>query len=354
MKHPYSDAPGYRRWSTGVGGMAPGTLDPVVELPFRVADGDRIAAAGSCFAQHVARHLRARGLGFLDEEPAHPMLPAATAGRFGYGIYSARYGNLYTSRQLLQLLRRAYGRFIPADDVWINDGRCHDPFRPGIQPGGFPTRLEYQLDRQQHFAAVRRVFERADILIFTLGLTECWASRQDGAVYPMCPGTTAGEFDPECHELLNLDVEDVQADMHAFMDELRIVNPKVRIILTVSPVPLAATALDRHVLVSTAASKAVLRVAAERLSKLPDVAYFPAYEIITTPSAAGGYFAEDLRSIREEGVEHVMRIFFRHMCATHGGLQPVPGAAPREFLSKMHDVVDALCEESGLDVPPSE
>ena len=80
----------------------------------------------------------------------------------------------------------------------------------------------------------------------------------------------------------------------------------------------------------------------------------PPIVIITAPSAAGGYFAEDLRSIREEGVEHVMRVFFRHICATHGGSQPVPEPAPREFLSKMHEVVDALCEESGLDVPPSE
>lgn len=352
MSHPYSDAPAYRRWRAGVASMAPGALDPVVEFPFKIAEGDQIAAAGSCFAQHVARHLRARGFSFLDEEPAHPMLSTDTAGKYGYGIFSARYGNLYTSRQLLQLLRRAYGRFVPVEDIWTSNGRYHDPFRPGIQPGGFPTRLEYGLDRAQHFAAVRRVFERADVLIFTLGLTECWASREDGAVYPMCPGTIAGEFDPARHQLLNLEVEDIQADMQAFIDELRIVNPKVRIILTVSPVPLAATALDRHVLVSTAASKAALRVAAERLAGLSDVGYFPAYEIITAPSASGGYFAEDLRSIREEGVEHVMRVFFRHLCATP--LNPVPPPVPTpDFLSRMHDVVDTLCEEARLDMPPA-
>lgn len=351
MSHPYSGAPAYRRWRSGVAAMAPGELDPVVEFPFLISQTDRIAAAGSCFAQHVARHLRGRGFDFLDEEPAHPLLPADTAARYGYNLFSARYGNVYTSRQLLQLLRRAYGRFVPGEDAWWQEGRVYDPFRPGIQPGGFATRQEYELDRAQHFAAVRRVFERADVLVFTLGLTECWASRQDGAVYPLCPGTLAGSFDPQRHQFLNLEVEEIQADMQAFIEELRAINPRVRLILTVSPVPLSATALDRHVLVSTSLSKAVLRVAAERLSQLPGVAYFPAYEIITAPSAGPGYFAEDLRSIREQGVEHVMRVFFRHLCATPGEAAPVAAQEPG-FVSRMHEVVDAMCDEARLDESP--
>ncbi|HEY5972149.1 MAG TPA: GSCFA domain-containing protein [Pseudoxanthomonas sp.] len=357
MNHPYSDAPDYRRWRAGVADAAPGMLDPVVAFPFTIGYGQKIAAAGSCFAQHVARHLRARGFAFLDAEPAHPMLPADTAQAFGYGIFSARYGNLYTSRQLLQLLRRAYGRFAPADDVWSqDDGRCYDPFRPGIQPGGFATRREYDLDRAQHFAAVRSVFEQADVLIFTLGLTECWVSREDGAAYPMCPGTVAGEYDPLRHELLNLEVEDVESDMRMFIDELHAVNPSAKVILTVSPVPLAATALDRHVLVSTTASKAVLRVAAERLAKRPSVAYFPAYEIITAPSRGKGYFSENLRSIREEGVEHVMRCFFRHACGQEAGPEsPLsdPSVDNEDFMARMQEVVDTLCEEAQLDSPPT-
>ena len=351
MTHPYSDAPAYRRWRSGVAAAPPGELDPVVDFPFLISPTDRIAAAGSCFAQHVARHLRGRGFAFLDEEPAHPLLPADTAARYGYNLYSARYGNVYTSRQLLQLLRRAYGRFVPCEDAWVEEGRIYDPFRPGIQPGGFATRQEYGLDRAQHFAAVRRVFEQADVLVFTLGLTECWTSRQDGAVYPLCPGTVAGTFDPQRHQFVNLEVDDIVADMQAFLDELHRVNPRVRLILTVSPVPLSATALDRHVLVSSTLSKAVLRVAAERLSKLPGVAYFPAYEIITAPSAGAGYFAQDLRSVREQGVEHVMRVFFRHLCAVPGEVAPVAARDP-DFAAGMHEVVDAMCEEAQLDTSP--
>ena len=81
-------------------------------------------------------------------------------------------------------------------------------------------------------------------------------------------------------------------------------NPRVKVILTVSPVPLVATAEEAHVLVATTLSKSVLRVAAEVVSaRGRDVAYFPSYEIITGPQARGRYFAEDLRSVTDEGVD---------------------------------------------------
>jgi hypothetical protein len=349
-EHPYANAPDYARWSRAVGRPAPADVDPVVRLPFKISRTDKVAAAGSCFAQHISRHLREGGFSFLVTEPAHPILPADVAEAFNYGVFTARFGNLYTARQLLQLLRRAYGRFTPAEDVWEQDGRYFDPFRPSIQPGGFATAKEYELDRRQHFAAVRRAFEEMDYFVFTLGLTECWVSKVDGAAYPVCPGTVAGEFDPERYGFVNFSAEEVVADMTAFIDELRAVNPGVRVILTVSPVPLAATAEDRHVLVSTAYSKAVLRVAADTLTRLKDVFYFPSYEVITGPFSRGAYFAEDLRSITEEGVGHVMRLFFQHATDQTEAAIPAPAPPPKDdFLEKMQGVVKTLCDEEQLD-----
>jgi hypothetical protein len=351
MKHPYEHAPPYRRWRTGVAELVAAKVDPIVSLPFVISRSDRIVTAGSCFAQHIARYLRQLGFHFLETETPHPVLSPDLAAAYGYGVYSARYGNIYTARQLLQLLQRAYGRFQPVDDVWEQEGCFFDPFRPGIQPGGYPTRSEYDADRRQHFAAVRRALEELHYFLFTLGLTECWTSRQDGAVYPLCPGTVAGRFDPELHGYMNQTVDDVSADLTAFIGELRRINPRAKIILSVSPVPLAATAEDRHVLVATSYSKAVLRVAAEMVAQLPNVFYFPAYEIITGAFTHGMYFAPDLRSIREEGVRHVMDVFFRHACGDERGLASiVPGLADG-FLPQMRELVDALCDESQLDTP---
>ena len=273
-----------------------------------------MATAGSCFAQHIARHLRQAGLNYFVTETGNPFAPPDIVEKYGYGVFTARYGNIYTSRQLLQTIQRAYGVFEPIDDKWTGDGDCIvDPFRPRIQPGGFISIDEFELDREQHFCSIRDAIEHLDVLVFTLGLTETWFSRTDGAVFPICPGVAGGEYDETRYGFVNLTVADVVADLKEAIRYLRSKNPSCRVILTVSPVPLAATAIDRSVLVSTVYSKSVLRVAAEEIAALdPGIAYFPSYEVITGTYNRGSYFAQDLRSVTEAGVSHVMRLFLKH------------------------------------------
>jgi hypothetical protein len=346
MSHPYVDIDDRQRWSRAMAGRASVDIDPVLQPPFRIESNMRVVTAGSCFAQHVARYLREHGLACYETEPAHPLLPPALAEAFGYGVYSARYGNIYTSRQLLQLWRRASGVFVPKDDSWEDEaGRWFDPFRPTIQPDGFSSMREYCEDRRQHFAAVRRAFSEMDVFVFTLGLTECWSAHADGAVYPLCPGVAAGRFDAERHILLNFTVNEVVADLRAFIEEIREVNPRMKVILTVSPVSLAATATKQHVLTASTYSKAVLRVAAEQVSGLPDVYYFPAYEII---SAAGReYLDDDRRSILEDGIRHVMSLFFRHVVDQTVAMPVV--AAQDDFLQHGQAMIDTMCDERLLD-----
>lgn len=353
MTHPYATQPEHAFWRQAVAepaARAAGLVDPVVAPAFGIARDARIATAGSCFAQHVQRHLRAAGVEPFVTEHAHPLVPPAVAQRFGYGEFGARYGNVYTSRQLLQLWQRAHGRFAPADDAWrAPDGGWVDPFRPRVQPGGFASVSELRADRERHLAAVRTLFAGLDVFCFTLGLTETWVSREDGAAYPVCPGVVAGTFDPARHALLNLEVDEVEADLLAFVDALRGVNPGAKLVLTVSPVPLVATAGDRHVMVATAMSKAVLRVAAERASRARErVAYFPSFEIVTGAFHRGAYFADDLRSVTDAGVAHVMRLFLQHYLGVAPGDGGAPVAPAEAFTARLEGVTRTQCDEEAL------
>lgn len=357
VTHPYETLPAASFWRRAVAGVPAGTVDPVVTGKFRIAASDRIATAGSCFAQHISRHLGAAGFRQFVTETAHP-ITALHAADFGYGLFTARYGNLYTARQLLQMLERAYGCFSPMDDIWHGaDRRVIDPFRPQIQPGGFASRSEYWADRGQHFAAVREAVETLDVLVFTLGLTEAWMARTDGAVYPICPGVAGGEFDPVVHAFVNFGVMEVIADLSASIAFIRARNAKARFIITVSPVPLIATMEQRSVLASTTYSKSVLRVAAEEVASRHDyVAYFPSYEVITGSHARGAYFAEDLRSVTEDGVEHVMRLFMQHYMSAPTAAAQVTTASASDSdsdvgrpIEAMRRTVRVMCDEELLD-----
>jgi hypothetical protein len=148
-------------------------------------------------------------------------------------------------------------------------------------------------------------------------LTEAWQSKVDGSVFPACTGTINGIFDEEKHEFKNFSVEEITEDLTRFIELLRESNPKVRFIITVSPVPLVATATKSHVLLASTYSKAVLRVVAEQVSnQLDDVTYFPAFEIITGPQAPFEYFESDRRNVSEAGVAVVMNSLLKGLTSS--------------------------------------
>lgn len=353
--HPYTKLPTRAHWRRSISRVPYHEVDPVGTPRFVISPKDKVATAGSCFAQHIARRLHDSGFHYFVAEQAHPMFPQHLAREFTYGVFSARYGNIYTARQLLQLFDRAYGAFNPREDYWAEeDGSFADPFRPACNPGGFASVEELRADREQHFAAVRRMFEELDVFVFTLGLTECWLSREDGSAYPVCPGTAAGSFDPDKYEFANFGVTDVVADIEGFVTRLKDVNPSARIILTVSPVPLVATAEDRHVLTSTTLSKSVLRVAADIISRAHShIAYFESYEIITGNFNRGRYFGDDLREVTEDGVNHVMRLFLKHYAGVEVGVADQPATQVQkndDFLNRTTAAMAVMCEEEALGV----
>ena len=354
-KHPYAGLPDRQFWKKEPGIADPALFDPVTDVPFKLAPDDKVVTAGSCFAQHVARFMTQSGFHHYIAEPAHPIVSDAVAKAHNYGLFSARYGNIYTARQLLQLIQRACGTFTPRVDHWPARGGqgVVDPFRPQIQPGGFLGPHELAADRTQHLAAVRDALETMDVFVFTLGLTEAWVDTTDGAVYPLAPGVAGGVWDDDAVQFHNFTLAETIADLRAALALIRDINPAVRFVLTVSPVPLNATYTDRHVFTATTYSKAVLRLAAEEVrNSTPDCAYFPSYEVITAPHVRGRYFASDCREVLEDGVRHAMSLFFRHF-ADHDIATPLanpaPARQPDAHLAQMEKAIAVMCDEEAIE-----
>ncbi|GAA4668509.1 GSCFA domain-containing protein [Nocardioides nanhaiensis] len=347
--HPYRDLPPEALWRRAVAERSPLHLEHLYRPRFPLGRETRIAAAGSCFAQHIGRQFKERGYAFLDAEPAPPLLEAGERGRFGYDMYSARYGNLYSARQLLQLVQRAQGTFTPLDEAWEEGGRWFDPFRPTIEPDGFASLEELRAVREHHLGAVRSLLEQADVFVFTFGLTEAWIDTRDGAVLPLCPGTAHGTFDPEQHAFHNFSWPEVMGDFEEFMRLAREVNPTMRFLVTVSPVPLTATASGQHVLTASVASKSILRaVCAELVARHEHVDYFPSYELVTSHPMRAMFFDPNLRTVAPRGVAHVMSTFFE----AHEGTAtaaPTPASTGRPAQVPVPHEDDVVCDEAILD-----
>lgn len=343
--NPYRDLPDHHFWRRAVAAVGHDQIDPVVRAAFVLERDTAIGTAGSCFAQHIARRLAMSGHHYLVTEAGETLTPDERS-RKNYSVYSARYGNLYTARQLRQLFERAHGAYIPADTAWEReDGRFVDPFRPEIDPDGFATPQEVEASRQEHFEHVRRLFREVDVLVFTLGLTEAWQSCEDGSVFPLCPMVVSSTVSAQNYAPVNFTHAEVLEDLMRFVAMLRTVNPEVKLLLTVSPVPLIATFEDRHVMVSTIASKSILRGVADEACRLDTgISYFPSYEIVANPFFPKSYFGEDGRSVKPEGVDHVMRVFLKHYSRLS---QDGPQGAR---IAELEEEQKVVCEEERLDL----
>lgn len=320
MKNPYQTCGPEAFWKHAVAAVSPFEMGGMWKPKYPVTQDMKIVTAGSCFAQHIGQALAARGYSWLDAEPAPAFMREETAREFNYGIFSFRTGNIYTTRMLRQWLEQAHGRAEPMWEYWEDaEGRVYDPMRPGIEPDGFASVAEFRQARNVTYAALRRAVQEAGVFIFTLGLTESWANAETGQEYASCPGTAAGTYDPDRHVFVNHRVDAIQADLAAVLALLHEENPALKVLLTVSPVPLTATASGQHVLTATSYSKSVLRtVAGMAMQDHEWVDYFPSFEIINAAPFRGMFFHPNQRNVTRHGVDFVMKNFFADQQAAFG------------------------------------
>jgi hypothetical protein len=355
--HPYSNLPDQHFWKRFVSNTPWRDLQLVGQAKFKIRDNDKIATAGSCFAQHIARYLNKAGRSTYIAELPHPLVSEFGGEVDSYRLFSARYGNIYTPRQCLELFKQAFGEIPMIEDFVEQDGRVYDLLRPNAIPDGFAAVQEARADRRYHLDCVRTMFETTDVFVFTLGLTECWFNTQGGHTYPVCPGTARGSYNPELHQFRNLAYPDVIADLDALIQGLQKVNPALKIILTVSPVPLVATNTSNNVLVASSYSKSVLRaVCGEIETHYQHVQYFPSFEIVSHVASFGQYLASDLREVSERGVSHVMGCFFSTFLVANndGAIAPVQATETHKEDGTSHaqasrqqltEILDVECEE---------
>lgn len=343
--NPYQSLPVRSFWRPAVVEPDMLAIGDVWTPKFAIDQDDPVLTAGSCFAAQIGRALLEHGMNWYDAEPAPPGLTEEERSKRHFGEFSFRTGNIYTPAVLRQWLSWAFGRSVPPGGAWTEEGRCYDPYRPTVEPAGHAS-VEEMLDaREATLDAIRRAVTGASCLVFTMGLTEAWLDRVDGTVLPACPGTVRGTFDPERHAFHNHTFAELYRDLADAIALAHEVNPQLRVLLTVSPQPLTATAAGGHALTANTYTKSLLRAVAGQLaSELDHVDYFPSYELITGGPFRSVFFAPNLRAVTPEGVAFVMRHFMAGIGRQSAAPQPVRRPGPIRG-TKGGDI----CEDAVLD-----
>ena len=137
---------------------------------------------------------------------------------------------------------------------WTRGDQIVDALRPTSAPDGYSCVSEMVAHREHHLACVRECFERMDVFVLTLGLTEAWCDLASGSILPVAPGVIAGLYDPEKTRFVNFSFLQIWRQFERFLKIIQKVRSEralPKMLLNVSPVTLTATANGRHDLVAT-------------------------------------------------------------------------------------------------------
>jgi hypothetical protein len=249
----------------------------------------RIVAMGSCFAQELEKWLR----------------------KNEYNCLKNVWGAVFSSRSFEQIIQYSFETHLwdPAEPFWMIKGKYHDPYLKSSGEATYlgETEAEAQAALQKHYRESAERLSEAEVAVWTLGLTELWRNRNDHKTYFALP--FAEVYDPSLHEFYNLTYEEVVAQLDYSITTLKKHNPKIKFILSVSPIPLHIT-FREHLgpYVATQYSKSVLHAAVMAMVERYDYVYYmPSYEI-TRANPAVNYQA-DGRHVNSVCVETIMQAF---------------------------------------------
>ncbi len=266
-----------------------------------------IGSAGSCFAVEIAEVLQKEKFNYviteLGDNPAQEAIIDGYKVDSGEAMYSANFGILFNTPSLRQIAEKAFGeKEFNQYLLQIENGLHMDPYRENVY---FASKENYLRDYPKHVEAIRQTLLQSEVFIFTAGLNECW-QLNDGTVISRNP--RGGFYHLIEHRVLT--VEENVNNIITFFNIVKRHNPKFKLILTLSPVPLLATGRGEthHILEANTHSKAVLRVAIEEVVKThKDIHYLPSYELVTEcmPNA----WKADHRHVTRETVSKVISMF---------------------------------------------
>lgn len=276
---------------------------PLAKPSFQFTPEETVFALGSCFARNIEDTLAREGFRVLSRE--------FDLGEIGRSLDdAANFFNKYTIHSMLNELRWALERDSFPGAAMLYPLRDDDSAYRDLQLGSaklaFPQ-AEVLAFRHRFLDAMAQIAE-ADVVVLTLGYVEGWRDTVLDLALNIAPPPALCARDPDRFAFEVLSHDDVLAGLRAFHALLTAHRTKpLKMLLTVSPVPLLSTFRDMDVLVANAYSKAVQRAAAETfVAETEGVDYFPSYESVVLSDPAAIWTEGDYRHVAPELVTRIM------------------------------------------------
>jgi hypothetical protein len=243
-------------------------------------------AFGSCFAEYFIQFLKAHGYNkwMINEEELAPCMENLLLS------LGQSFENAFV---IEQQFRWAFGEFTPSSFLWFTKDK------------------QYFEATEERRANIRENFEQVDVVVITLGLSEIWFDRIENE--PMWRSIPQHLYDKDRHVFKLATVDETIAVFLRLNQLIEKYLPQLKVVFTISPIPLLATFRDQSPVTANLVSKSILKVALDAFLTNPLVKiteryyYFPSYEIVLHWFEQP--FEEDYRHIKGEVATQVMEVF---------------------------------------------
>ena len=263
----------------------------------------KIVSMGSCFAIEIAKWLQSNSFNYLTSDSS----PVTSEGLFAS---SAGWGTIFNTPSAFQTIKWAFNPEDRPKVIYQLGDKYLDPLIEEF------SLTESQIQNYDKIVGdiisdSNRVLKNADVLILTIGLNEVFRLLPTKYYFHRTPW----EFNPAYFKAEDLSVEENINYLLSAIDLLRQHNPSIKIIVSVSPVPLIRSFhKNRHVAESTSISKAILRLAVDEVvNSRSDVYYFGSFETVMYPGQSISMKCDE-RHVRFGTVDKIMNTFVQSFC----------------------------------------
>ncbi|MEM8668245.1 MAG: GSCFA domain-containing protein [Planctomycetota bacterium] len=188
------------------------------------------------------------------------------------------------------LKRRFKGR-----DVFI------DPYRRSVYAKSHQDVLTLRTRMNEQ---LRKGLEVSELVVMTLGLTEAFRMPR----YDLFVSEYSRIIGDEELEFVNGTHDQIASELDQTIGLIRSVFPQKKIVLTVSPIPIARTFSGTDAITATLRGKSILRASIDTLTQRYDnLYYWPSYEYVMF--SEGSFRSDDLRHVRPETVAEITQAF---------------------------------------------
>lgn len=183
-------------------------------------------------------------------------------------------------------------------DLWENAGKWVSLYHHG----SFSSE-DKQLCLSQINGRIEKAAEglrHTRLLLITFGTSWVYRHKVTGSIVANCHRFPSADF-----ERYRLSPEEIAEEYTALITRLREISPQLKVVFTVSPIRHWKDGAHGNQL-----SKAVLLLAVEELVRqIPEVYYFPSYEIVMDELRDYRFYGEDMLHISSQAVEYIWERF---------------------------------------------